>query len=68
MENLAPGDTTSSVIAPPYSTATSTNLWPVYCNRWAGALVCLPACSHWPRALRASSQWSTALAACLTHV
>jgi hypothetical protein len=36
------GDATSSIMAPPYSTTVSTNLWSVYCNRY-GVLLRLKA-------------------------
>jgi hypothetical protein len=34
------GDSLSSSIAAPYSTTTSTNMWPIYCNRSVLALLC----------------------------
>eukprot|EP00775_Hariotina_reticulata_P008079 gene8079-8273_t len=35
LENAAPGDAISSVIAPPSSAAMSTNIWAMYCNRYS---------------------------------
>ena len=51
------GDSTSAVMAPPYSTTVTTNLWAVYCNRYGPAVVtaqhsgCAVHCHGWYRLL-----------------
>jgi hypothetical protein len=51
------GDSTSAVMAPPYSTTVTTNLWAVYCNRYGPAVVtaqhsgCAVHCHRWYRLL-----------------
>eukprot|EP00878_Enallax_costatus_P021540 GHUV01022807.1.p1 GENE.GHUV01022807.1~~GHUV01022807.1.p1 ORF type:complete len:199 (-),score=39.82 GHUV01022807.1:293-889(-) len=35
LENLAPGDTVTGAVAPPFSITISNNVWAAYYNRWA---------------------------------